>query len=157
MTYKAVTKNVHFRAQEGSSSIRMTQRGYGGAGMVGGDPIAILPTVKEQYEKYKIRAREISRLLDKERPAVEREKLRSELAECLRHIGSLRQILQDGSRLAFEKVFTTVASYRLPKDRFLTIVEEAREIWRSEGYADLVPPPTQGERRKSAKKAMRLA
>jgi hypothetical protein len=156
MTYKAASRNVHFRAQEGSSAIRVTQRGYGGAGMVGGDPVAILPTVKEQYEGYKRRVREIDRLLSPNTPAVEREKLRAELAECLRHIGSMRQILQDGARLAFETIFTTVANYRLPKDRFLTIVEEAREIWRSKGYADLVPPPTQAQRRKSAKKAMRL-
>lgn len=148
-------RNFHFRREQGSSSVRMTQRGYGGQGVIGGDPIEILPSVKAQYEGYKRRAREIDKLLTPQLPYVEREKLRAELAECLRHIGSMRQILQDGSRLAFETIFTTVANYRLPKDRFLTIVEEAREIWRSKGYADLVPPPTQAQRRKSAKKAMR--
>lgn len=153
----AKTRSWHFRREQGSSSVRFTQRGYGGQGMVGGDPIEILPTVKEQYESFKRRVREIDRLLNRDTPAVEREKLRAELAECLRNIGSMRQILQDGSRLAFEKIFSVVAAHRLPKDRFLTLVEEAREIWRSEGYADLVPPPTQAMRRKAEKKAMGLA
>lgn len=154
MTYKTVGNTVHFRAQEGSHAVRVTQRGYGGISLTG-DPIEILPTVKQQYEMYKLRAKEIDKKLRIEAPFQEREALRRELAECLRNIGSMRQLLQEGSRLAFEKIFVTVANYRLPKDRFLTITEEAREIWQSKGYADFVPPPTQGQRRKSAKKAMR--
>jgi len=154
MTYKTVCNTVHFRAQEGSHAVRITQRGYGGSSLTG-DPIEILPTVKQQYEMHKLRVKEIDKKLTTSLPYQEREALRRELAECLRNIGSMRQLLQDGARLAFEKIFVTVANYRLPKDRFLTITEEAREIWRKEGYADFVPPPTQRQRRKSEKKAMR--
>lgn len=154
MTYKSAARQIHFKSQEGSSAVRITQRGYGGASLAG-DPIEILPTVKQQYEMYKTRVREIDRKLHAGLPFQERERLRSELAECLRHAGSMKQLLQDGSRLAFEKIFVQVANYRLPKDRFLTITEEAREIWRSEGYAEFVPPPSRAQRRKSAKKAMR--
>jgi hypothetical protein len=156
MAYKTAAKNVHFRSQEGSSSVRVTQRGYGGLGTFG-DPIEILPSVKDQYEAFKRRAHEIDRKLSPNTPAVEREKLRAELAECLRNIGNMRRLLQEGSRLAFEAIFVQVANHRLPKDRFLTITEEAREIWRSKGYADFVPPPTQGQRRKTAKNALRLS
>lgn len=151
------SRQLHFRNQEGSSAVRMTQRGYGGTGMVGGDPVEILPSVKDQYEAFKRRVREIDSLLSPNIPALDREKLRSELAECLRNIGTMRRLLQEGSRLAFEKIFTEVAGYRLPKDRFLTIVEEAREIWRSKGYADFVPPPTKAQRRKVSKHALRLS
>lgn len=154
MTYKTAGNAVHFRAQEGSHAVRVTQRGYGGVSLTG-DPIEILPTVKQQYEMYKMRAKEIDKKLHAGLPYQEREALRSELAECLRQIGQMRQLLQEGSRLAFEKIFVTVANFRLPKDRFLTITEEAREIWRSKGYADFVPPPTKAQRRKSEKKAMR--
>lgn len=154
MTYKSASRNLHFKGQQGSSAVRVTQRGYGGASL-SGDPVEILPSVQQQYELRKLRAKEIDKILRPDLPFHEREALRAELANCLRQIGELRQLLQQGSRLAFEKIFVTVAQYRLPKDRFLTITEEAREIWRAEGYADFVPPPTQRERRKSSKKAMR--
>lgn len=154
MTYKSTARTVHFKAQEGSSAVRITQRGYGGLSLTG-DPIEILPDCKQQYEMHKLRVKVIDKKLSTALPYAEREQLRRELAECLRNIGQLRQLLQEGSRLAFEKIFVTVANFRLPKDRFLTITEEAREIWRSKGYADFVPPPTQRQRRKSDKKAMR--
>lgn len=157
MTYRATARNVHFKAQEGSSAIRVTQRGYGGQGMVGGEPVVIRPSMKDQYEVLKRRAHEIDALLDVELPAVERERLRGELAEIMRSTGSHREILQGASRLAFEKIFVGVANARLPKDHFLMIVEEAREIWRSKGYADLVPPPTERMRIKTSRNALRLS
>lgn len=155
MTYKTAARQMHFKAQEGSDAVRMTQRGYGGIGMVGGDPVEILPSVKEQYEAHKKRVREIDRLLDSKAPGIDRENLRAELADRLRQIGSMRQLLQDGSRMAYEKIFVQVANCRLPKDRFLTITEEARSIWRSEGYADLLPPPSHRQKQKAVKRAFR--
>lgn len=151
------SRNFHFRREEGSSAIRYTQRGYGGLGMVGGDPIKILPSVREQYEALKKRAKEIDSKLSPHTPSSERESLRSELADCLRQIGDMRQLLQEGSRLAFETIFTRVANRRLPKDHFLMIVEEARAIWRSEGYADFVPPPTQKMKKKISRHALKLS
>lgn len=149
-------RNFHFKRQEGSSAIRHTQRGYGGLGMVGGQPMQIRPSMKDQYETLKRRAVEINGLLDVELPAVERERIRSELADIIREAGNLREILQNGSRLAFEKIFVNVANRRLPKNHFLLIIDEAREIWRSEGYNDLVPPPTNEMRRRTSRNALRL-
>lgn len=153
---KTKVRQFHFRDQTGSSSVRMTQRGYGGKGMVGGEPIKIRPSMKDQYETLKRRAVEINNLLDIELPAVERERLRGELAELMRNTGDIRSILQGASRLAFEKIFVAVANRRLPKDYFLILIEEAREIWRSEGYAELVPPPTNQMRRRTMRNALRL-
>jgi len=150
------TRQLHFRREEGSSAIRMTQRGYGGKGMVGGEPIKIHPSMKDQYEVLKRRAIEIDQLLDIELPSVEREKIRAELSELIRTTGSMREALQNGSRLAFEKIFVQVANSRLPRDYFLIIVEEAREIWRSKGYAELVPPPTNQMKRRTSRNALRL-
>lgn len=151
------TKQLHFRRQEGSSSIRVTQRGYGGLGMVGGQPIQIRPSMKDQYEALKRRAVEIDNLLDVELPAVERERQRSELARLIQNAGPMREVLQNGARLAFEKIFVQVANCRLPKEHFLLIIEEAREIWRSKGYHDLVPPPTNQMRRRTSRNALRLS
>lgn len=153
----AKARNFHFRQEAGSSSVRFTQRGYGGKGMVGGEPLFIRPSLREQYEILKRRAVEIDQILDIDLPAQEREKLRSELAELMRSTGDMRRTLQEGSRLAFEKIFVHVANARLPRDHFLVIVEEAREIWRSKGYADLVPPPTNQMRRKISKHALKLS
>lgn len=156
MTYRNAARQKHFQTRTGSSS----QTGYGNAWAHGGDPIEILPSVKEQYEGYKIKAREARSLIERT-AGKEREAARAQLAEALRNIGSMRQLLQEGSRFAFETIVTRVASYRLPKDRFLAIVEEAREIWRSEGYADFVPPPTKKTRklavRRETKRAMSAA
>lgn len=153
---KTRSKQFHFRREEGSSSVRITQRGYGGKGMFGA-PEFMRPSMKDQYEVLKRRAEEIDDILDIDLPAVEREKLRSELAELIRSTGSIREILAAGSRLAFEKIFVQVANSRLPKDYFLAMVQEAREVWRSAGYSELVPPQTKEMRRKTSKNAMRLA
>ncbi len=88
---------------------------------------------------------------------IDREKARKRLADALRHIGDLRHILQDGSRLAFEKVFCSVAQYRLPKDTFLLIVEEAREIWRQEGGAEMLPSMSKADRHRAQKTETRRA
>lgn len=157
MTYKTASRQNHFRAQTGSSAVRVTQRGYGGLGMVGGEPIKIRPSMKEQYETLKRRAVEIDQILDLDLPAVERERLRGEMAELMRSTGDMRTTLQAGSRLAFEKIFVQVANLRLPRDYFLMMVEEAREIWRSEGYADLVPPPTERMRKKVSRHTLKLS
>ena len=146
--YTTTVRQSNFRKRTGSSSIAPSAKGYGPIG----DPVEILPTLKEQYEHYKRRAAECTTIIEQRiLPTAERERARRELAECIRHEGNLRNLLQDGSRLAFEKILVQVAQYRLPKDKFLAMVDEAREIWRAEGYADVLPPSTKQQRTRAVK------
>jgi hypothetical protein len=150
MTYRNTARNTHFQSRTGNSS----QTGYANAWAVGGNPIDILPTLKDQYEGYKLKIHECDlKLNSNSATTAEREQIRKQMAEAARHMGNLREVLQAGSRFAFEATFVQVANYRLPKDKFLALVEEAREIWRADGYADFVPPPTHDQLRRTAKRA----
>lgn len=62
--------------------------------------------------------------------------------EFKRYGGSLRAVLHNEQRRRYEAIFVAVACGRLPKDVFLSIVEEARTIWRGE-YTTIVPPDFQ--------------
>lgn len=151
MAYSTAARSEHFRRFHGSSATRANSRGHSEFG----DP-ALLPAVKEQYEATKKAARDLSRRLESGLPSAEREIVRRQLAEKVRALGPMRDILHNGARYHFEKIFSQVASIRLPKDKFLTLVDEAREIWRSEGYADLIPPLNNKERRRAEKRALKL-
>ncbi len=132
--YKTAAKNLHFQKSEGSSSNRIKARGFGESN----DPIEILPSLKEQYDTLQERLKNTQdRVLR---------------ADLIRQIGHYRLILEDGTRLAFEKIFINVAQARLPRDKFLVLVEEARSYWRKEGFADCQPEETQRQKHKQLKK-----
>lgn len=135
--YKAASRNEQFMGLTGSFSDRLRARGFAESN----NPIEILPTLKEQYDALKVRMRS------------ERDpQLKQDL---IRQIGDYRRILEDGTRLAFEAIFVSVAQARLPKDYFLTLVEEARSYWRQDGFADCVPPITRKAKHKNVKRRVK--
>jgi len=143
--FKRTSTNENFRNRTGSSAMRG----------VSNSPLHILPSIKAQYETLKVDAHAVSEAMEKATSLDERKALRIRMANLVREIGDKERLLKNGSRLAFEAVFVQVASGRLPKDQFLLLVQEAREIWQAEGYADYVPPMTPRERNKAEKRNLR--
>jgi hypothetical protein len=151
VTYKATARQIHFRAQEGSSSVRVTQRGYGGKGM-SGDPIAILPTLKEQLDIITARMKELAALIAAAPTYAEAERLRGELGAKTGQHFNLRKIVYRGCQLAKTQIFMSVAKQRLPHDLYEMLVAEALEYWSADGFADMIPEPNKQERRRASRK-----
>lgn len=151
MTYKTAARQMHFREQKGSSSVRVTQRGYGGLSMQG-EPLAILPTLKEQFETIKARAAELPKLIRSASTYEEAERLRKELGAKTAQVGDMRKTIYHATRVGFERIFLQVTRARLPDDLFLKFLAETQEIWEAEGYEEFVPPQNNQERRRASRK-----
>jgi hypothetical protein len=154
MSYKAATQQLHFRAQEGSSSVRGTQRGYGGKAMFG-ESLRILPTLYEQFQTISARIKELQALIAAAPTYEEAERLRSEMGAKVGQHGNMRKIIYEGTRLAFEHCFIQVCKARLPEDLYLELIAEAKDHWRGKGYDKFVPPLTRQERRRASIKLAR--
>lgn len=167
--YQRTGEHKDFMERRGSRSIRPFVRGDTDQP---GDPIEILPKLKDQYQTFKRREAEATRRIAeidqivKARCAAEgvsyfdlrqeRKELVAKRADAIRQKGNLNKLMRDGTRLALEKIFTQVANARLPANTFFKLLEEAREIWRGEGYAEFVPGPTNRERKKRRKAQVRM-
>jgi len=154
MSYKAASQRVHFRAQQGSSSVRGTQRGYGGKAMFG-ESLRILPTLYEQFQTISARIKELQALIAAAPTYEEAERLRSEMGAKVGQHGNMRKIIYAGTRLALEHCFIQVCKARLPHDLYLELLAEAKDHWRGKGYDKFVPAPTKEERRRASIKLAR--
>ena len=137
--YKKTSDSLHFQEMAGSFANRISARGY----WESNNPLDILPSLKEQYDTLVQR--------------VEHVRAGNQRADLIRQIGDMRVVLENGTRLAFEAIFVRVAQARLPKDTFLTIVDEARGYWRREGFSACVPPPSNSAKRKIIKRSLKYS
>lgn len=108
------TRQMHFRDFSGSSSTRANSRGVSDFGEV-----ELQPPVLRQLADIDAGAG-----TDEERKRIG---------------GHYRKLLHNEQRARFEEIFVQVANARLPRQAFLSIVEEARWIWRGE-YSELLSP-----------------
>lgn len=168
VTYKKTSAAEQYFTRTASRSIRPFKSGHSDQGT---EPIKIRPSFRNQYDTLKTRKRDIDKSICEMDRAwragttdltgldyhEERKRLISIRADVIRQKGNMAKTMREASRMKFEKIFVNVANAKLPKDTFLVIVEEAREIWRGQGWAELVPGPTNRERRKAQKKLGRVA
>jgi hypothetical protein len=87
----------------------------------------------DQYRKARARIAEIGQM----QPIPP--ELRREMENHIRLCGSWKKSILEMSQKAFEFAFIVVAQARLPKEHFMLIVDEARALWRLEGYAEGLP------------------
>jgi hypothetical protein len=160
--YKATNEHHHFQEKTGSFSTHGSVRGYA----EGGEPILILPTLKEQYWFLKEEKRNADAEVEQLRKTIadptngqSKIALREQLAktesrrsDLIRQIGNWRGLVEETSQAAFERIFVNVAQARLPKDLFLEFSTEARTLWRAAGGAEGMPRPTQRQRRRLQKR-----
>lgn len=165
--YGKTSEAQQFASREASKSVRPFVGGWSDQG----DPKAFLSvrTVRQQYDDLRAdltkKSAELAHIrdgLNGRRALVEGEtigNLRERHANVQRRVAALKsqrghlgKTLREANRLAFETIFATVAQHRLSRDAFLVLVEEAREIWRAEGFADLEPGPTNRQRKKQRKR-----
>lgn len=168
--YKKTASAEQFGSRSASHSLRPFANGR--TEPLGDRPLEIRPSYREQYDA---RKRELA--LIKQRCAYldnvvrgrcqpeegstvgeAREQLKQAIGrreDLIRQVGSARKILEDGLRLEFEKLFVHVAESRLPKDIFLLIVQEARDLWRHEGWAEQMPRATRNQQNRAQKMAAR--
>lgn len=64
---------------------------------------------------------------------------RREMEDHIRARGDWAKQIREAAQLAFEHAFIVVAKARLPKEHFIVIADEARQMWREEGYANGLP------------------
>lgn len=93
----------------------------------------LFATLAEQYRAGRARIKELS--AKKDRTPGERR----EMENHIRIVGSWAKNIRELSQKAFENAFIIVAQARLPKEHFLLISDEARALWRLEGFADGLP------------------
>lgn len=168
--YKATAVSVHYAGRAGNASIRPFANGR--AEPLGDKPLELRPSFIEQYRELKTRGRALEGQLFEQQQILaqkvplppgltygrvreQAEEIRSRLANVIREKGDMGRICREASRLAFETIFVAVAQRRLPKDTFLLIVEDAREVWRQEGWPEAMPQPTNKERVRNLKRSTR--
>lgn len=91
------------------------------------------PTLIEQIKTVGARIEEL-----KAKPSLDEEE-RREMNNHIREYGNWKKVLTDASTPEFEKLFITVAAARLPREHFMVILNEARVLWRQEGWAEFKP------------------
>ena len=166
--YARTSESEQYFGRSASKSIRPFKSGHSDQGT---DPVKIRPSFCEQYDTIKTREKDIAGSLTEMDKAwragttdftglqyhIERKRLVSVRADLIRQKGNMAKVMREASRMRFEKIFVQVANARLPTDAFLVIVEEAREIWRGQGWAELVPGQTNRERKKARKRLGKVA
>lgn len=146
--FSSTSVQKHFREFAGSSSTRAK---HDGSNKTVPDLSLVDATCKEQLQTLQ-RNRDALLKTIKALAGNERVQAGRILSNLNREIGDLHRLVEANSRMRFEEIFVSVTSRRLPKDTFLALVQEARELWRNEGaIADVSQSPR--KIRKLSKKA----
>lgn len=77
---------------------------------------------------------------------------RAQFQDLKREVGMWADNLMKCGQIAFERAFIVIAQARLPREHFMVISQEARQMWRDAGYADGLP----FDRRKATKSSNRM-
>jgi hypothetical protein len=101
------------------------------------DVPTLFASLKEQYKLGWARIKELE---DKPNKTDEE---RREMENHIRICGDWAQALRKCGQMLYENAFIVIAQARLPKEHFLVIADEARELWRDAGFADGLPIPQQ--------------
>jgi antitoxin component HigA of HigAB toxin-antitoxin module len=169
--YGETSRLKHWFERKANSSLRPLRDG---TPAIPGAPMKIERTLMEQFNDLRAQLKEVRGLVDEGREIITGKKqppsgitigmVREELAilvsrreDLTRQVGSMSRTLDGHARLAFETIFVQVANAKLPKDTFLSLVQEAREIWRRQGHNELLGPQTKGQRRRAHRKIDREA
>lgn len=127
---KSASNQTNFRDLRAQFSERF--RANGDFAGFAGDPTLYAPLM-QQVQFSTVRIQDLAQKPDRT-PEETRE-----LENHRRLNGDWRKQLRESAQLAFEKMFMVVAQARIPKEHFLVLAKEARELWRGEGWNQFVP------------------
>lgn len=127
---KKADKQTQFSQLRGAYSERM--RANGAFEGFAATPELYAPLV-EQHRRGKARIAELRQI-----PVRTPEETR-EMENHIRLVGSWEKQIKDMSQRAFEMAFAVVAQVRLPKEHFIVISDEARQLWRAAKFHEGLP------------------